>query len=255
MNMNKRLLFLLSLSLTATILAIPTTVQAQNSPSSPLNVELVGTSKALQFQQAARLESVLKHAQEQQVALQYPLAVTLFDHSDSALRKITALKNSVLNQMIQHNLVAHPFYKFIQQSQFAPRVLSAVDMDRIRLDKFENPLLQGQFALSAPKREETVWYVGNLEKVYAVKKQAGIALHKQLNHLRSSDIGELAYPPILIYPDGKVVHPHHGSWLSTQYYLPPLTMVYVPFDEFEHSPMDQNIVALLTQRQPTSSKN
>ncbi len=163
--MNKRLLSLLSLSLTATILATPTTVQAQNPPPSPLNIELVGTGKALQFQQAARLESVLKHAQEQQVTLQYPLAVTLFDNSETAVQESTALKNSVLNQMIQHNLVAHPFYKFIQQSQFAPRVLSAIDVDRIRLDKFDNPLLQGQLALSAPKREEKVLYVGNLEKV------------------------------------------------------------------------------------------
>lgn len=78
----------------------------------------------MQFQQAARLESLLKHAQEQQVTLQYPLAVTLFDNSETAVQESTALKNSVLNQMIQHNLVAHPFYKFIQQNQFAPRVLS-----------------------------------------------------------------------------------------------------------------------------------
>ena len=121
--MNKRLLSLLILSLTATILAIPTTVEAQNQTPSPLNIELIGTGKALQFQQAARLESVLKHAQEQQVALQYPLAVTLFDTTETAVQESTVLKNSVLNQMIQHNLVAHPFYKFIQQSQFAPRVL------------------------------------------------------------------------------------------------------------------------------------
>lgn len=253
--MNKRLLSLLSLSLTATILATSTTVQAQNHIPSPLKIELVGMGKALQFPQAARLESVLKHAQEQQVALQYPLAVTLFDNSEAVVQESTALKNSVLNQLIQHNLVAHPFYKFIQQSQFAPRVLSAIDVDRIRLDKFDNPLLKGQLALSAPKREEKVLYVGNLEKVYAVENQAGIPLHEQINHLRSSDIGELAYPPILIYPDGKVIHPHHGSWLTKQYYLPPLTMVYIPFDDFEQSPMDQEIVKLLSQRKPTSSKN
>ncbi|MCV5753539.1 hypothetical protein OFN51_32575, partial [Escherichia coli] len=90
------------------ILAAPTAVQAQNLTPSPLNVELVGTGKTLQFQRAARLESVLKHAQEQQVALQYPLAVTLFDNSETAVQESTALKNSVLNQMIQHNLVAHP---------------------------------------------------------------------------------------------------------------------------------------------------
>lgn len=134
-------------------------------------------------------------------------------------------------------------------------MLSAIDVDSIRLDKFDNPLLQGQLALSAPKRKEKVLYVGNLEKVYAVENQAGIALHEQVDNLRSGDIGELAYPPILIYPDGKVVHPHHGSWLTTQYYLPPLTMVYIPFDEFEKSQMDKDIVALLAQRKPTSSKN
>ncbi|MGR5157329.1 capsule biosynthesis GfcC family protein [Vibrio owensii] len=252
--MNKRLLSLLSLSLTATILAAPTAVQAQNHTPPPLNIELVGTGKTLQFQQAARLESVLKHAQEQQVALQYPIAVTLFDNSEKAVQESTALKNSVLNQMIQHNLVAHPFYKFIQQSQFAPRVLSDIDVDRIRLDKFDNPLLQGQLALSAPKREEKVLYVGNVEKVYAVENQAGIHLDEQITSLRSSDIGEFAYPPVLIYPDGKVIHPHHGRWLTTQYYLPPLTVVYIPFDEFGKSQMDKDIVDLLAQRKPTSSK-
>ena len=109
--------------------------------------------------------------------------------------------------------------------------------------------------LVCAKREEKVLYVGNVEKVYAVENQAGIPLHEQITNLRSSDIGELAYPPILIYPDGKIVHPHHGSWLTTQYYLPPLTMVYIPFDEFETSQMDKDIVALLAQRKPTSSKN
>ncbi|MCR9542087.1 capsule biosynthesis GfcC family protein [Vibrio alginolyticus] len=250
--MNKRLLSLLSLSLTI-ILATPATVRANNQ--SQLNVELVGKGKALQFEQATRLENILKHAQEQQVVLQYPLAVTLFDNSETALQESTALKNSVLNQMIQHNLVAHPFYKFIQRSQFAPRVLSAIDVDHVRLDKFDNPLLQGQLALSTPKREERVLYVGNVEKVYVVENQAGIALHEQVDNLRLSDIGELAYPPILIYPDGKVVNPHHGNWLTTQYYLPPLTIVYIPFDEIESSQMDKDIVALLTQRKPTSSKN
>ncbi|HBC3436986.1 TPA: capsule biosynthesis GfcC family protein [Vibrio parahaemolyticus] len=253
--MNKRLLSLLSLSLTATILATPTAVQAQNHTSLPLNIELVGTGKALQFQQTTRLESVLKHAQEQQIALQYPLAVTLFDNSETAVQESTALKNSVLNQMIQHNLVAHPFYKFIQQSQFAPRVLSSIDIDRIRLDKFDNPLLKGQFALSAPQRAEKVLYVGNVDKVYAIKNLAGIPLHEQVDSLKSSEVGELTQPPILIYPNGEVVTPHHGSWLTKQYYLPPLTMVYIPFNDFEQSPMDQDIVKLLSQRKPTSTKN
>ena len=250
--MSKRLLSLLSLVGVAGITALP--VMAQNQSLPPLQVELVGTGKALQFEQPTRLDNILKLAQEQNVVLQYPLAITLFDDSKQALQESLDLKNAVLNQMIQGNLVGHPFYKFIQQSEFAPRVLSDVDIDQVRLDKFDNPLLKGQFALSSPVRAEKVLYVGNLNKVYAINNQAGIPLHEQVNNLKSSEVGKLTQPPILIYPNGEVVTPHHGSWLTKQYYLPPLTMVYIPFDDFEQSPMDQNIVDLLSQRKPTSSK-
>ncbi|WP_045404551.1 capsule biosynthesis GfcC family protein [Vibrio jasicida] len=251
--MSKRLLSLLSLVGVVGITAVPALAQNQSLP--PLQVELVGTGKALQFEQPTRLDNILKLAQEQNVVLQYPLAISLFDDSKQAQQESLALKNAVLKQMIQYNLVGHPFYKFIQQSQFAPRVLSAVDVDQIRLDKFDNPLLKGQFALSAPQRAEKVLYVGNVDKVYAIKNLAGIPLHQQVDSLKSSEVGELAQPPILIYPNGEVVTPHHGSWLTKQYYLPPLTMVYIPFDDFEQSPMDQDIVKLLSQRKPTSSKN
>ena len=221
----------------------------------PLQVELIGTQQALQFQQPARLEQVLKQAQAQGMTLQYPLAVTIFDRSPQAEQSSMARKNSVLNQMIQHNLVTHPTYQFIQQSQFAPRVLSGVDVDAIRLDKFANPRLTGLLALSAPAREENVLYLGNLDGLYRVNNLPGIALKAQLNSLASTkEIATLPQPPILIYPDGEVVEPHHGRWLTTQYYLPPLTMVYIPFEDYQTSTMDQDIVQLLSQRIPTATK-
>lgn len=251
--MSKLLLSLLSLVSFVGITTLP--AMAQNQSLSPLQVELFGTGKALQFEQPTRLENILKLAKEQNVVLQYPLAITLFDDSEQAQQESLALKSAVLNQMIQYKLADHPFYKFIQQSQFAPRVISAVDVDQIRLDKFNNPLLKGKFVLSAPKRTEQVLYVGNVDKVYAIENQAGIPLNEQLTNLENSEVGELVQTPILIYPNGEVVTPHHGSWLTKQYYLPPLTLVYIPFDDFEQSSMDQDIVKLLSQRKPTSSKN
>ncbi|ANQ15888.1 capsule biosynthesis GfcC family protein [Vibrio natriegens] len=252
--MSKRLLPLLGVALLASTSATYVSAQLAPDNTSYLNVDLVGVGKQLQFEQPARLVDVLKQAQLQDLILQYPLGTTLFDSSEHSLRESTALKNSVLNQMIQHNLVAHPFYKYIQKHQFAPRLFSAVDLDDIRLDKFNNPLISGDLTLVSPQREEKVIYLGNVEQVYLVKEQAGIPLKQQIANLKN-DIGELAHPPILIYPDGKVVHPHHGSWLTTQYYLPPLTIVYIPFEEFEKSEMDQDIVELLTQLKPTSMKS
>ncbi|WP_440878388.1 capsule biosynthesis GfcC family protein [Vibrio natriegens] len=251
--MSKRLLPLLGVALIASASAA---VSAQLAPdnASYLNVGLVGVGKQLQFEQPARLVDVLKQAQQQDLILQYPLGTTLFDSSEHSLRESTALKNSVLNQMIQHNLVSHPFYKYIQKNQFAPRLFSAIDLDDVRLDKFNNPLISGDLTLVSPQREEKVIYLGNLDNVYSIREQAGIPLKQQITNLQSN-IGELAYPPILIYPDGKVAQPHHGSWLTTQYYLPPLTMVYIPFEKFETSEMDQDIVKLLTQLKPTSIKS
>ncbi|ELA9812826.1 capsule biosynthesis GfcC family protein [Vibrio parahaemolyticus] len=249
--MSKRLLTLFILVMP--LLSTHSFAKTETSTTQPLNVELPEVGKQLRFQGPARLESVLALAIEQNVSLQYSLGTTLFDKSDRAENTSTALKNSVLNQMIQHNLIAHPFYKFIQKQSFAPRLLSAIDVDKVRLNKFENPILYGNALLASPLREEKVYYLGNLNSVYSVKDQAGIPLQRQIKNLKSN-IGTLSTPPVLIYPDGHVVKPHHGAWLTTQYYLPPLTLVYVPFGNIEYSEMDQDIVRLLTQLIPNSTK-
>ncbi|MDW1964748.1 YjbG polysaccharide synthesis-related protein [Vibrio sp. 431] len=249
--MSKQLLTLLGLVMP--LLSMPSFAQTETSAMQPLNVELLGVGKQLQFQEPTRLESLLALAKEQSVSLQYSLGTTLFDKSERAEKNSTALKNSVLNQMIQHNLVTHPLYKFIKNQNFAPRLLSAIDVDKVRLNKFDNPLLRGNYVLASPLREEKVYYLGNLDSVYSVKAQAGIPLQRQIENLKSS-IGALSTPPVLIYPDGHVVEPHHGAWLTTQYYLPPLTLVYVPFGELEYSEMDQDIVRLLTQLIPNATK-
>ncbi|MFH4616199.1 YjbG polysaccharide synthesis-related protein [Vibrio diabolicus] len=249
--MSKRLLTLFGLAMP--LLSIHSFAQTETSAMQPLNVELLEVGKQLQFQGPARLENVLALAKEQSVSLQYSLGTTLFDKSERAEKTSTALKNSVLNQMIQHNLVTHPLYKFIKNQNFAPRLLSAIDVDKVRLNKFNNPLLRGNYVLASPLREEKVYYLGNLDRVYSVKAQAGIPLQRQIENLKSS-IGALSTPPVLIYPDGHVVEPHHGAWLTTQYYLPPLTLVYVPFGELEYSEMDQDIVRLLTQLIPNATK-
>ncbi len=251
--MNKLLLPLLSLVLLANTNITSVNAQSNSERVASLNVELTAVGKELQFSQPARLVDVLKQAQQQDMSLNYPIATTLFDNSEQALRQSAALKNSVLNQMIQYNLSRHPMYQFVQQHQFAPRLLSNIDLDAIRLNKFNNPLLSGQLTLISPRRAEKITYLGNLDKVYYVKGKAGIPLQDQIQNL-DGDIGKLANSPVIVYPNGEVVQPHHGAWLTTQYYLPPLTMIYIPFNDYEASKMDQDIVQLLTQLKPTVTK-
>ena len=67
--MSKRLLSLLSLVGVVGITALPAIAQNQSLP--PLQVELVGTGKTLRFEQPARLDNILKLAQEQNLVLQF----------------------------------------------------------------------------------------------------------------------------------------------------------------------------------------
>lgn len=251
--MNVKLFTLLTLLLSTGVSATQSLYQKQNTQQ--LSIEFWGTHKALQSEHPLRLEKVLKLAEDNQVVLQYPLAITLFDNSDKAIKEATALKNTVLNQMIQYNLVAHPFYKFIQQSTFSPRILSNIDIDKVRLNKGQNPLLTGQLLLSSPKRIENVLYLGNLSKIHTVTNLPGVPLHEQLNYLQEKKIIDRTTFPFLIYPDGKVEHPYQGNWSTKEYYLPPLTIVYFPFEIEGKSEMDENIIKLLLQRRPTSTKN
>ncbi|WP_345795427.1 YjbG polysaccharide synthesis-related protein [Vibrio sp. CAU 1672] len=180
------------------------------------------------------------------LSLSYPIATTLFDESKTAKQQSETLKNAVLNQMMQHNLVSHPLYKFIKQQQFAPRLMSELDLDKVRLDKFNNPLLHGTLSLASPERNQYVFYLGNTNTVHKIKSQQGVSLYQQLDNLEPV-IGRVAQSPVIIYPNGQVVLPHDGAWLTTQYYLPPLTMVYLPFERYTESELDQNIVSLLAQ--------
>lgn len=88
--MSKQLLTLLSLVMP--LLSMPSFAQTETSAMQPLNVELLGVGKQLQFQEPTRLESLLALAKEQSVSLQYSLGTTLFDKSERAEKKLYRFK-------------------------------------------------------------------------------------------------------------------------------------------------------------------
>ncbi|NDJ82647.1 YjbG polysaccharide synthesis-related protein [Vibrio campbellii] len=208
-------------------------------------VELTGLQKSLNFDGKVRLVEIMKASQQHGASMDYPLATTLFDESEEAKEYASSLKSFVLNQLMQKNLISHPFYKFIQDNAFSKRVLSDLDLDELRLKKDRNPLISGEYSLITPDRSDRILLLGNLDSVNILKNQQGLPLSDILTNL--NDIYDSRNPyPVIIYPDGKVVEPHKGHWKSTYYYLPPLSIVYFPFADFRSSELDKSIVELLT---------
>ncbi|TNZ67514.1 YjbG polysaccharide synthesis-related protein, partial [Vibrio parahaemolyticus] len=103
----------------------------------------------------------------------------------------------------------------------------------------------GNLSLHTPKRTDKVLFLGNLDKIVVIKDQQGIPLSNILENIGAVYDNRKPYP-VIIYPDGNVVTPAKGSWRNTYYYLPPLSIVYFPFDDYQQSELDQNIVELLT---------
>lgn len=218
-------------------------VHASTSPERPLTVSIKNEEILLQFKQPVRLNDVIINAEANGVVISYPLASSLVDESDSTRSKLNQLKVSVLNRMMQKNLTSSQFYKFIKKSRFDKKVIPAIDFDKVRLEDKNNPLLNGQYGLVTPRRDEHVFFLGDIDTSAWVVNTSSKPLSAMLESLET-ELGEKTPDPILIYPDGNVVTPKLGIWSTSRYYLPPLTMVYFPFDDSE---LDNDIIQLLTQ--------
>ncbi|HCG7129856.1 TPA: capsule biosynthesis GfcC family protein [Vibrio parahaemolyticus] len=208
-------------------------------------VELTLPSKSLSFNGKVRVLELIQAGVQQGAYIDYTLATTLFDESKQAREEVSSLQSFVLNQLMQKNLISHPFYKFLQKNSFSKRMLSNLDLDELRLHQEKNPLVNGNLSLHTPKRTDKVLFLGNLDKIVVIKDQQGIPLSNILENIGAVYDNRKPYP-VIIYPDGNVVTPAKGSWRNTYYYLPPLSIVYFPFDDYQQSELDQNIVELLT---------
>lgn len=238
--MMKRLFTLLNLL----IISLPASATPMPQDT-PLSVVVAESGKQFQFHQATRLSAVVKTLEQHKVSIPYPLAATLFDQSPTAVETVALQKRAVLQELRDKGLDTHPFYGFIEQSKFAYRTISHLDIDKIRLHKNNDPLLKGQFSILNPRRASSVTVLGNVESIHTMDNVNGKSLSELMPRI-SSKVGKIKYPPVLIFPDGNTTVTHLGAWLSHQYYLPPQSIIYIPFSEYHHSDLDKNIVKLLT---------
>lgn len=215
------------------------------SQRAPLSLQLWNQNKTLNFPTATRLDSAILTFENQVSRIEYPLATTLFDESDLARREVENLKYSILYQLIQRDLVNHPFYQFINEQSFAKRVVSHIDIDNVRLRSQNNPLLSGHYSIASPKRHNEVWLMGNVFSVRPIDGLIGKSLD-ETKAIIDQHIVAKATPITIIYPDGEIVEPELGYWLNVEYFLPPMTIVYVPFEQDNASSLNKDIVKLLT---------
>ncbi|MDW2276056.1 MULTISPECIES: capsule biosynthesis GfcC family protein [unclassified Vibrio] len=209
-----------------------------------LTLKLSNSSQEFKFSSSTRLHQALTALEKHNVYLTYPLSTTLFSLNPSDVEQARLSKERVLDLMKEYKLNKTELFNFIQRSGTSKRVISNIDLDTVRLNKKNNPLLKGKYILSVGERGIPLLVLGNTPKVATIPTEENMSLSSLLND-ETSLFKNLEHAPVLIYPDGKLTQSHIGNWKTKSYSLPPGTIIYIPFYKFEKSPLDKAIVELL----------
>ncbi|MGV2989303.1 capsule biosynthesis GfcC D2 domain-containing protein [Vibrio sp. E150_011] len=212
-------------------------IASDSSTQSELSVLLPEQGIRLDYDQPARLETVLKDVQLQaanQGVNFEPLQAQLFDLEKQA--KVEALKQNVLSQLAifqnedpeqRANLVAAQ----INAVEFHYREFTSLDYDVVQSQLKQNPLLNGQYQLNIGVRNDNVNFVGAIKHVASRPHRAQWFLadyFRVLGDVRLNSASDSE--AIVIQPDGEVQIAAYGHWNFTPHFLAPGALVFIPFD-------------------------
>ncbi|MFS1909703.1 capsule biosynthesis GfcC D2 domain-containing protein [Vibrio sp. 10N.286.48.B7] len=211
-------------------------IASDSSTQSVLSVLLPEQGVRLDYDQPARLETVLKDVQVQAAneGVNFaPLQAQLFDIEKQA--KVEALKQSVLSQLAmlqdedpeqQANLVIAQ----INAAEFHYREFTSLDYDVVQSQLKQNPLLNGQYQLNIGVRNDNVNFVGAIKHVESRphREQWFLADYfRALGEVRLDSANDSE--AIVVQPDGHIQTAAYANWNFIPHFLAPGALVVVPF--------------------------
>lgn len=203
----------------ALLVASPTFI----SHASELSITTHSPDYNLSFDQPVRLVDALNVAQSNKVVITYPLAAYIATLTPSA--EFIAEVEDNLN-IVSSEAQATAFAHYLKQQTFNEKLIHNLDIDVIRLDERQNPLLRGDLALFTPNKSQPIVVGAVTNQEHQLK--TGTSLESQWNDIDFLDAAQ-KHQPIIIQPDGTVFKTDIGYWVSQEHYLAAGSIVYVPF--------------------------
>ena len=238
--------------------AFLTTILSISSVAANVSIELPHDQVNLKYSKPVRLEQVLadvaKH-RHQSSPNDYLLNNALFNldkqrlannKKQSILNKINSLQKN--EPQLRHSLGL--LYDQVKSWEVSYREALVLDLDAVLLKPSLNPMLEGQYRLTYPKRTDSI----SLEGLFFTPHRAVLLPDKTVNNyvnttLRLSSSNN-SYVWI-IYPDGNYQKVGYTYWNDEHTPIPPGSSLFLGFNSTstELQQLEEDIVSLLTWRQ------
>ena len=212
------------------------------SSSELLQVEVKQVNISLNYEIAPRLSQVLIDAYQYTPYKPYRLGSSLINISLKAKQKIHEKKlqlAEILNSVPEKE--AQNLSSILNKLRLVNRINLNLDLDAIQLNSKLNPLLEGRYILSLPKRPDYILLIDpfSQQKVIRLALKHGQTfknyLHDYLISLKGNETRKIesikqdnSYKKFhIIQADKKMIIPATGYWNNNQYYLSPGAMIFV----------------------------
>ncbi|BBM65872.1 hypothetical protein VA249_25180 [Vibrio alfacsensis] len=239
------------LTLTLSFLCVSTYAWATETT----NVTLLEHNAQLQYQEAVRLDQVLSDALKQ-TAIQkqtntFDEGYRLFDTNKQEIAD--ELYNSVVVRLKKlaeddddYSTAAEQLLQQIQSYQYAYRIVTSLDIDKVRLDLSRNPKMPGDYELSLSVRPSVV----NLAGLAVPKSVAFSSFYDVANYLEQGKLIHQASQSFawVIAPNGTTSKVGIAYWNNQHSHVIPGSIIFVGFDSSSSdlADLEQDIISLLT---------
>ena len=139
--------------------------------------------------------------------------------------------------------------QWLQQHIKTQRLPVAIDIDKVRLNKKDNPLLNGQYQLRLANRPTSVIIIGAIKKPQQLDWQPRMAAKEYVAQVTPIDIAANSYVTV-IQPDGVIQQHPIAYWNNSHNDIAPGAIIYLGYQSVFHdySKLNHDISSMLTNR-------
>lgn len=228
------------------IIALPY-VSSSSYANQDTQIKIVQNSQALHYSSPARLSRVLTDAQLTLDYQPYSLGASLVDNEKQ--NALDIFKENILEALTNYRTFStEKILSQLKSSTFSPREKVSLDNDIARVFPKANPLLNGRFTLSLPKRPNSISVYGAIQSDSELKLNV-LPTPSLKNYLPELPLYNVAmkFPIWIIQPDQTTHYVANIRQEAQPLYLAPGAIIYIGSNEIPKQ-LNKDIVKLLQNR-------
>ena len=198
---------------------------------------------------APRLSQILLDARNSLDYSPYALGSALINRDSTLNQELKKKKQSLLKKLTaSSNIETENLHSILNELIFSYRELVSLDLEKIQINKKNDPKITGSYKLSLPKRPDFLFLIDplNSNRVIKIKMRPGYSLVNYVDEYAQSSNGNKIR---IVQADKTIINPKINNWNNNTYYLSPGSFIYIGLNQYidNSNELNQAFLALLQQ--------